>query len=120
MVILVEKPSAPHASGTGAVVAIRPPPIPLIGQSRDALGTTLRDIGVPDKQIRMRTQQLWSWVYVRGAQSFDDMTDVSKSLRTDLASAATVARPEIVTEQGQSATILKHRSYRRTIAHLGH
>ncbi|MEO0730660.1 MAG: 23S rRNA (adenine(2503)-C(2))-methyltransferase RlmN, partial [Pseudomonadota bacterium] len=98
MVILVEKPSA-HASGTGAVVANRAPPIPLIGQSRDVLGTTLREIGVPDKQIRMRTQQLWSWVYVRGAQSFDDMTDVSKSLRTDLASAATVARPEIVTEQ---------------------
>jgi 23S rRNA (adenine2503-C2)-methyltransferase len=57
---------------------------------------------VPEKQRKMRTQQLWHWMYVRGAQTFDDMTNVSKELRTQLDAHFTVARPEVVAEQVSS------------------
>ncbi len=72
---------------------------PLIGLSRDQLDDLLRSLGVAERQVRMRRAQLWNWLYVRGAQSFDQMTDISKHLRAALAGACSIARPEIVTEQ---------------------
>ena len=47
----------------------------------------------------MRVGQLWSWIYARGATSFDQMSDVSKDLRATLARSYTLARPEIAAEQ---------------------
>jgi 23S rRNA (adenine2503-C2)-methyltransferase len=77
----------------------RPRQEPLIGLSRAGLAARLSDLGVPERQTRMRVSQLWSWLYVRGATSFAAMTDVAKDLRGDLAQAFTLERPEIVTEQ---------------------
>jgi 23S rRNA (adenine2503-C2)-methyltransferase len=71
----------------------------LAGLGREGLAAALRDIGVPEKQVRMRVGQLWSWIYARGATSFDQMSDVSKDLRGTLAGAYTLARPEIAAEQ---------------------
>jgi 23S rRNA (adenine2503-C2)-methyltransferase len=71
----------------------------LAGLTRDGLKSALAAAGVPDKQLRMRVGQLWSWLYVRGVTTFDDMTDVSKDLRKTLAEHYTLARPEIVSEQ---------------------
>ena len=47
----------------------------------------------------MRSQQLWHWLYVRGATGFDQMTSVSKPLRAALAANFTLQRPEVVAEQ---------------------
>ncbi len=47
----------------------------------------------------MRTGQLWQWLYVHGARSFDEMTNVSKGLRADLAGAHTLDRLPVTTEQ---------------------
>ena len=71
----------------------------LAGLGRAGLNAALSEIGVPEKHLRMRVNQLWSWIYVRGLQNFDDMTDVSKDLRRLLAGAFTLDRPEIVEEQ---------------------
>ncbi|MEX3011749.1 23S rRNA (adenine(2503)-C(2))-methyltransferase RlmN [Hoeflea sp. TYP-13] len=71
----------------------------LIGMTREELGETLREAGVKDRQIKMRVQQLWHWLYVRGVSDFDDMLNVSKELRRTLAGRYTIARPEIVDEQ---------------------
>ncbi len=71
----------------------------LVGMSRAELGAALAAIGVPAGQVRMRTAQLWHWLYVRGATDFAEMTNVSKDLRAALAGAYAVSRPEIVTEQ---------------------
>ncbi len=71
----------------------------LAGLSRGGLRAALAAIGVPERQLRMRVGQLWSWIYVRGVPDFEAMTDVSKDLRTALAASYTLARPEIVTEQ---------------------
>jgi len=71
----------------------------LAGLTRDGLKAALTAAGVPDKQLNMRAAQLWSWIYVRGLTSFDDMTDVSKDLRGRLDALYTLDRPEIVSEQ---------------------
>jgi 23S rRNA (adenine2503-C2)-methyltransferase len=67
--------------------------------SRDRLSEALKAAGVPDKQLRMRVNQLWRWMYISGVASFDAMTDVSKDLRTRLSELYSLDRPEIVAEQ---------------------
>src|SRR6516162_11213023 len=77
-----------------------PPAKPsLIGLSRDELSERLADIGVQAAQRKMRVQQLWHWIYFRGAKTFDEMTSVSKDTRAKLAERFTVDRPQIVAEQ---------------------
>jgi 23S rRNA (adenine2503-C2)-methyltransferase len=71
----------------------------LVGMSRDTLADALGEVGVPERQRRMRVQQIWHWLYVRGAQDFDAMTTLSKDLRRALAQRFTLARPEIAAEQ---------------------
>ncbi len=71
----------------------------LIGMSRAELGEALESVGAPERARKMRVQQLWNWMYVRGAKSFDEMTSVSKELRAQLATKFTLARPEVVAEQ---------------------
>jgi 23S rRNA (adenine2503-C2)-methyltransferase len=71
----------------------------LVGLSRTALAEALGAIDVPERQRRMRVQQIWHWLYVRGAQDFTAMTTLSKELRSALAQRFTLARPEIAAEQ---------------------
>jgi len=71
----------------------------LAGLDRGRLGAALSAVGVPQVQLKMRTAQLWSWIYARGATSFYEMSDVSKELRAGLAAAYSLNRPEIVREQ---------------------
>lgn len=71
----------------------------LIGLQRDALATALAEIGTPAKQVKMRTAQIWQWLYVKGAKSFDEMTNLSKDFRAALVENFSLARPEIVTRQ---------------------
>ncbi|WP_372353163.1 23S rRNA (adenine(2503)-C(2))-methyltransferase RlmN [Pararhizobium sp. YC-54] len=71
----------------------------LIGLSREDMGKALAEIGVPVKQVKMRSSQLWHWLYVRGVSDFDHMTNVSKDMRELLKQHFTIARPEIVEEQ---------------------
>jgi 23S rRNA (adenine2503-C2)-methyltransferase len=71
----------------------------LVGLPRAELGEALGGAGVPERQRRMRVQQIWHWLNVRGAQSFDVMTTLSKDLRATLAQHFTLARPEIAAEQ---------------------
>src|SRR6187402_2335543 len=71
----------------------------LVGMSRGSLADALGELGVPERERKMRVQQLWHWIYVRGATSFDVMTSVSKELRARIDENFTLARPEIVAEQ---------------------
>ena len=49
-----------------------PPAKPsLIGLSRAEIADRLGEIGIAPAQRKMRTQQLWHWMYVRGAKDFD-------------------------------------------------
>jgi len=70
-----------------------------VGLSRAQLADALGEVGVPEKQRKMRVQQLWNWIYVRGVTRFDQMTSVSKDVRTALDQRFTLERPEVVAEQ---------------------
>ncbi len=71
----------------------------LVGMPRAALADALGELSVPEAQRKMRVQQLWHWIYVRGFTEFDGMSSVSKELRAALAEKFTLARPEVVAEQ---------------------
>ena len=47
---------------------------------------------------RFRAQQVMKWIHHRGAQSIDDMTDVSKKMRALLNEIAEISAPEIVSQ----------------------
>jgi 23S rRNA (adenine2503-C2)-methyltransferase len=80
-----------------------PPAKPsLVGLSRAEIAEQLGAIGVAPAQRKMRTQQLWHWIYVRGAKNFGEMTSISKEMRGELEAHFTVARPEVVAEQVSS------------------
>src|ERR1700694_3874859 len=77
-----------------------PPAKPsLVGLSRAEIAEQLGAIGVPEAQRRMRVQQIWHWLYVRGATRFEQMTSVSKKMQATLERHFTLARPEVVAEQ---------------------
>ncbi len=93
MVLTLDQPSAaPEA----ALPADKPS---LAGLGREGLRVALAEAGVPEKHLRMRVNQLYSWLYVRGVADFEAMTDVAKELRAELGRRYTLARPQIVTEQ---------------------
>lgn len=71
----------------------------LIGLTREEMRLALIEIGVPEKQAKMRTSQIWHWLYVRGVSDFAAMANISKVLRAQLDDAFSIGRPEIVEEQ---------------------
>nr|WP_188577275.1 23S rRNA (adenine(2503)-C(2))-methyltransferase RlmN [Azorhizobium oxalatiphilum] len=91
---VAESPATPVA----ATAAAKPLPS-LAGLDRAKLGDALAAIGVPERERKMRVNQLWHWIYLRGATEFAEMTNVSKHLRAQMEAAYGLARPEIVVEQ---------------------
>jgi 23S rRNA (adenine2503-C2)-methyltransferase len=66
-------------------------PADLVGLSREELRETLARLGEP----AFRADQLWHWIYHRGATDFARMTTLAKSLREKLSTECRVGRPEV-------------------------
>ncbi|MEE3119682.1 MAG: 23S rRNA (adenine(2503)-C(2))-methyltransferase RlmN [Pseudomonadota bacterium] len=71
----------------------------LCGVDKTALDAALHRAGVPDKQIKMRRQQIWSWLYAHGVDDFDDMHNVAKAVRAGLAENFSLARLDVAQAQ---------------------
>ncbi|WP_137391180.1 23S rRNA (adenine(2503)-C(2))-methyltransferase RlmN [Rhodoligotrophos defluvii] len=71
----------------------------LIGLTRPELAQVLSELGVPERQLRMRVGQIFRWLYNRGVTSFEAMTDVSKTLRDLMSERFTLDRLDIIEEQ---------------------
>jgi 23S rRNA (adenine2503-C2)-methyltransferase len=71
----------------------------LLGLSKADLRDALITAGIPEKQARMRTAQVWNWIYQRGATDIDAFANISKDTRALLATKFVVGRPEVVTAQ---------------------
>ncbi len=69
--------------------------IELIGLDKDEISALMTEIG----EKPFRAKQLYQWLYVQGATSFEQMTNLSKDLRAKLADKFTITRPKIVAEQ---------------------
>ena len=71
----------------------------LIGLTRDEVKAALIAVGTPEKQARMRTDQLWQWLYHWGVRDFAEMTNLAKGFRATLAEHFAIALPEVVNRQ---------------------
>lgn len=69
--------------------------VELIGLNKDELAAVMAEIG----EKPFRAKQVYQWLYVQGATSFEQMTNLSKDLRAKLAEKFSISRPKIVTEQ---------------------
>ena len=47
----------------------------------------------------MRVGQIWQWIYQWGKRDFDEMTNLSKGFRAELAEKFVIEVPEVVTRQ---------------------
>lgn len=75
----------------------------LLGMSQDALEQFFAAHG--EKPFRAR--QVLQWIYQRGVTDFDEMTDLSKSLRSWLAEVAQVVPPEVQSRHDSSDGTVK-------------
>lgn len=79
----------------------------LVGLNREALAELLGRVGVPEKQRKMRANQLWHWIYHKGTTDFAAMSNIAKDLRQKLEDAFQITRPEIVAEQKSTDGTMK-------------
>ncbi len=73
--------------------------INIVGMPREVLSSVLLNIAPKPKSIKMRENQIWNWIYQKGATSFDIMTNISKEYRENLKSEFTIERPTITKKQ---------------------
>ena len=66
--------------------------VPLLGMDLDDMVVLMERLDEP----KFRAKQLYQWVYARGARQFDDMTNLSKTLRAKLVDNFTLDRPSTV------------------------
>ena len=71
----------------------------LLGLSRAEMAAALTDAGIAERDAKMRSSQLWNWIYHHGVTDFDRMSNVQKGVRAQLAEKFQLDRPEIVSEQ---------------------
>ncbi len=74
----------------------------LVGLDREGIRAALLAMDVPERELGMRTSQLWRWIYHRGVTDFAAMTDVSRSFRAALADRCVLSRGEVVSERVSS------------------
>ncbi|PJE26606.1 Dual-specificity RNA methyltransferase RlmN [Pseudooceanicola marinus] len=70
----------------------------LVGLTRPQLREALIEIGTPEKQAKMRVNQLWQWIYHWGVRDFAQMTNLAKEFRAKLAENFTITLPEMVSK----------------------
>ena len=76
--------------------------IDLMGLSHLQIKQLFEETQLDAKAAKLRSKQIFHWIYHRGAVSFDVMTDISKTMRPWLEQRFVIGRPEIVTEQVSS------------------
>ncbi|MCO4052858.1 MAG: 23S rRNA (adenine(2503)-C(2))-methyltransferase RlmN [Bosea sp.] len=89
-------PATVPSPASEAASATRPS---LAGRTRAGITQALAEIGVPLKEQRMRTGQIWNWIYHHGVRDFSEIRNVGKDLKSALEASFTLARPEVTAAQ---------------------
>src|SRR4051794_32009257 len=91
--------------------AIDPVPVPrsvkpradgrvdLVGLSKEQIRAALEAAGLEPRQAKLRSKQVWHWIYNRGVTDFAAMSDIAKPQRGWFAERFLVSRPEVVEAQ---------------------
>ncbi|MEB3414643.1 23S rRNA (adenine(2503)-C(2))-methyltransferase RlmN [Alteriqipengyuania sp. WL0013] len=73
--------------------------IDLLGLPRRRIAEIFAEAGLDPKQAKLRSKQVYHWLYHRGVTDFDAMTDIGKTMRPWLAERFVVGRPNVVEAQ---------------------
>jgi len=76
--------------------------VDLLGLSRVQIRAELEDAGLEPKHAKLRSKQIFHWLYHRGVTDFDAMTDIAKTQRPFFAERFIVGRPDVVEAQVSS------------------
>ncbi|APG62429.1 23S rRNA (adenine(2503)-C(2))-methyltransferase RlmN [Sphingorhabdus lutea] len=68
----------------------------LLGLSQPQIAALFLESGLDSKAAKLRSKQVFHWIYHRGVQNFDDMSDISKNMRPWLAQRFIISRPQVV------------------------
>lgn len=95
------EPQAPITQDVMTIKRVLPEggPVNIVGLTRDQLRAALINVGVTEKQAKMRVNQVWQWLYHWGVRDFDVMTNLSKDFRATLAENFKIELPEVVTKE---------------------
>jgi len=73
--------------------------VELVGLGRKDIAHHLTEFGIPPNKVRMRTKQIFHWIYNYGVTDWEQMTNIGKDLRAKLSKAFSLERPEIIERQ---------------------
>lgn len=73
--------------------------IDLLGLPRERIAAFFVEAGLDEKAAKLRSRQVFHWIYHRGVSDFEAMTDIAKTMRPWLAERFVIGRPEIVEAQ---------------------
>ena len=67
----------------------------LVGLSKPEIRAALEAAGFDARQAKLRSKQLWHWIYNRGATEFAAMTDIAKAQHPVLEKHFVIGRPDV-------------------------
>ena len=73
--------------------------VDLIGLPKERIRELFVDAGLDAKQAKLRSKQVFHWLYHRGVTDFEAMTDIAKTMRPWLAERFVIGRPDVVEAQ---------------------
>ncbi|QPC97753.1 23S rRNA (adenine(2503)-C(2))-methyltransferase RlmN [Qipengyuania soli] len=73
--------------------------IDLLGLPKERIRELFETAGLEPKQAKLRSKQVYHWLYHRGVTDFEAMTDIAKTMRPWLAERFVVGRPNVVEAQ---------------------
>ena len=74
----------------------------LVGLSKDAIRAALEAEGMEPRQAKLRSKQIWHWIYNRGVSDFAAMSDIAKAQSPWLAERFVISRPQVIEAQVSS------------------
>ncbi|MEP0190716.1 MAG: 23S rRNA (adenine(2503)-C(2))-methyltransferase RlmN [Erythrobacter sp.] len=74
----------------------------LIGLPRLRIRELFEQAGLDTKQAKLRSKQVYHWLYHRGVTEFEAMTDIAKTMRPWLTERFVIGRPNVVEAQHSS------------------
>jgi 23S rRNA (adenine2503-C2)-methyltransferase len=76
--------------------------IDLLGLPRPRICELFEQAGLDARQAKLRSKQVYHWLYHRGVTDFDAMTDIAKTMRPWLSERFVVGRPNVIEAQHSS------------------
>ena len=76
--------------------------VDLIGLPRPRIRELFEEAGLDARQAKLRSKQVFHWLYHRGVTDFEAMTDIAKTMRPWLSERFVIGRPNIVEAQHSS------------------